>query len=623
MGNLQATAIPTTFFTETAVFIPFGAAEQLPEPAGPPGLSSNGPPGLSSESELSVPAQGLSSRKEATSYFKLSLALQRRQPTFKSMRAFLRSKRIEGDSPPTLAQAREAFPGASPFLVEHMFNDILLGLPLEEWCEALLNDDIPEIDIEEDPLPIESVPRRLPEDLTIRARQLWAENRRADLADLTHHYSKLDRDHCGRRPKPLMEQTPLKSTVRGYNVAIRRGDVCLVLKYLEELQRWSKQQYRYEAVQRGELLATGEDTDLEHQYQRLPLQHQWLSQQNFSIASLEDATWIHDSLEVIKKLRDAVVRHLETVDEWQNTLDEMYIGAACALLERGSILKHLLEKRQRLCGKQGTADVTLKNDRHFVLRVLSLASLLRLTEDWHYTEHPGEKRLACVSNLGCANIRSMGRFVDEEREFTKLPLISHVCAMCGHLLHPKTTYTHLEKDMGRTGKACQVRFKPIADGWNAMPLFLLLWSKRKLASSLKSVFSFDEATNTLRLKNGVASAPWLHYTTSRTNTPELCMEEPWWYCNTCHKYWLPPKQAGVCFSAVMFSCLVSRCLVLHCMALSGFILLCLFLSCLVLTSLVFSCLTLSFHVLFCILCLCPTLPVSACVYLCLPVPGES
>ena len=195
--------------------------------------------------------------------------------------------------------------------------------------------------------------------------------------------------------------------------------------------------------------------------------------------------------------------------------------------------------------------------------------------------------------------------------------------MCGHLLHPKTTYTHLQKDMGRPGKACQVRHKPIANGWDAMPLFLLLWSKRKLASSLKSIFTFDEATNTLRLKNGVASAPWLHYKTSHTNTPELCMEEPWWYCNTCYNYWLPPKKAGVCFSAVMCSSLVFRCLVLHCLALSGFVLLCLFLSCLVLICLVFSCLTLSFHVLSCILCLCLTLPVSACVYLCLPVPGES
>ena len=53
---------------------------------------------------------------------------------------------------------------------------------------------------------------------------------------------------------------------------MRHGDVCLVRNYLEELQRWSKQQYRYEAVCQGELLATGEDADLELHHQPFPLQ---------------------------------------------------------------------------------------------------------------------------------------------------------------------------------------------------------------------------------------------------------------------------------------------------------------------------------------------------------------
>ena len=98
-----------------------------------------------------------------------------------------------------------------------------------------------------------------------------AENFQADLVDLTHAYSMLDRT-CKRLPKPIMEQNLLKTTARGYEVAVRRGDVCLVRNYLEELQRWSKQQYRYEAVCQGELLATGEDADLELHHQPLPLQ---------------------------------------------------------------------------------------------------------------------------------------------------------------------------------------------------------------------------------------------------------------------------------------------------------------------------------------------------------------
>ena len=103
----------------------------------------------------------------------------------------------------------------------------------------------------------------------------------------------LDRT-CKRRPKSIMEQNLLKTTARGYEVAVRRGDVCLVRNYLEELQRWSKQQYRYEAVRQGELLATGEDADLELHHQPIPLQKKWLLQRNFLVTSLADTNWINE-----------------------------------------------------------------------------------------------------------------------------------------------------------------------------------------------------------------------------------------------------------------------------------------------------------------------------------------
>ena len=89
--------------------------------------------------------------------------------------------------------------------------------------------------------------------------------------------------------------------------------------------------------------------------------------------------------------------------------------------------------------------------------------------------------------------------------------------------------------------------------------FLLLWSKRTLAASLKSVFVYNESTNTLRLKKGISSAPWLHFTTvaassSNESLPtrgagrhSLCMKDPWWYCNTCFHYWLSSSRAGEYF----------------------------------------------------------------------------
>ena len=357
----------------------------------------------------------------------------------------------------------------------------------------------------------------------------------------------------------MMEQNLLKTTARGYEVAVRRGDVCLVRNYLEELQRWSKQQYRYEAVRQGELLATGEDADLELHHQPLPLQKKWLLQRNFLVTSLADTNWINESLTIMKELRDELVVHLSTHSPWQKSLEELYIGSAFHLLENGPILKNIVQKRSRLHGKRTASDFNFQSLQHLLLRVLSFASLLNLTEDLHYVENQREKRLQCVSNLGCAAIRSMGRLVDEERQFSALPLVSHVCAMCGHLLHPATEHTHLAKDMGRPGPACQVQGTPLADQWNAMPLFLLLWSKRTLAASLKSVFVYDESTNTLRLKKGISSAPWLHFTTvaassSTESLPtrgagrhSLCMKNPWWYCNTCFHYWLSSSRAGEYF----------------------------------------------------------------------------
>ena len=82
-----------------------------------------------------------------------------------------------------------------------------------------------------------------------------------------------------------------------------------------------------------------------------------------------------------------------------------------------------------------------------------------------------------------------------------------------------------------------------------------------MAASLKSVFVYDESINTLRLKKGISSAPWLHFTTvaassSNESLPtrgagrhSLCMKDSWWYCNTCFQYWLPSSKTGEYFNA--------------------------------------------------------------------------
>ena len=120
-GSLQASAIPSTFFTETAVFSADHDPQRLSEPSKNPMA---GPQGQVNESASTAPSGPQDSTRPATSYFKKSSALQRRQPTFKAMRAFIQERRTANMSAPTLAQAREAFPGASSVMVRRMFENI-------------------------------------------------------------------------------------------------------------------------------------------------------------------------------------------------------------------------------------------------------------------------------------------------------------------------------------------------------------------------------------------------------------------------------------------------------------------------------------------------------------------
>eukprot|EP00973_Karenia_brevis_P018246 2505173-Karenia_brevis.AAC.1 len=86
--------------------------------------------------------------------------------------------------------------------------------------------------------------------------------------------------------------------------------------------------------------------------------------------------------------------------------------------------------------------------------------------------------------------------------------------MCGRLLY--SAHSSADRNLGVVGKAayaCQVRTPPPTQAtWDAMPLFLLLWTKRKLSETLlRGVTTFNSDQNRLVLKGGVESCPWLHW----------------------------------------------------------------------------------------------------------------
>ena len=113
-------------------------------------------------------------------------------------------------------------------------------------------------------------------------------------------------------------------------------------------------------------------------------------------------------------------------------------------------------------------------------------------------------------------------------------MFNHVCANCGRLLYSRTDHSHLPREIGVAGPACQLRGQ-ITD-WFVMPPFLLLWSKKALAKFLRSLMVFDETTNALRLKNGWLTAPWLHLEQQGAAVHD---QNPWMYCTDCHDYMIP------------------------------------------------------------------------------------
>ena len=132
-----------------------------------------GPPGHANESAPTAPSGPQESKSPTTSYFKKSSALQRRQPTFKAMRAFIQDRRTANMSVPTLAQAREAFPGASSVMVRRMFENISVSVPLEELFENIMAADMTQLCYPSDDILHDTHWKGKPSpNLTIRSRQL-------------------------------------------------------------------------------------------------------------------------------------------------------------------------------------------------------------------------------------------------------------------------------------------------------------------------------------------------------------------------------------------------------------------------------------------------------------------
>ena len=120
-----------------------------------------------------------------------------------------------------------------------------------------------------------------------------------------------------------------------------------------------------------------------------------------------------------------------------------------------------------------------------------------------------QRHLSMVCNMTPLTIRTMGLMVNHEHGLSSRSLFTHVCAICGRLLYSRSDNSHLPREIGAAGPACQLRGR--MTDFLALPPFLLLWSKEALGRHLRSCLMYNNDKKSLTLRKGWESAPWLHF----------------------------------------------------------------------------------------------------------------
>ena len=182
----------------------------------------------------------------------------------------------------------------------------------------------------------------------------------------------------------------------------------------------------------------------------------------------------------------------------------------------------LLKDRHRLHGKQSF------NQLNALLEVFAVAALVQLTEKWFSLPEVAPNAPHMVCNTSAFDTRCMAKLVHEEYLASAKPLVEHLCSQCGCLLAPALGKRVSERDQGKKGQPFQTRGKgPCA--WDAMPPFLLLFSKRTLANKMPVVFDKEhfDRTKQLRLRSNLSHLPWLNYTRGEQPRKNYDTERAW------------------------------------------------------------------------------------------------
>ncbi len=499
-------------------------------------------------------------RQLQTSYYNLHMQVMRAQPTLGKLQKAVRMCQRDGAEVPSMQEVFKLFPATSHGFFKEVWSDVVEQLSTTQWALARMR-SLPPILLPADVRQIptaRSASGKVPETMTDKSQTLAAENLQMGLHDLMSLNPRLIREN--RRPRdPLRTQRLAPNSLEGLCIAGRRGLTVLVHDYLNVLMKHFRYNKRPETTVAGSAphLASHagsgamENTDLEQRHESLPLSSVLLHELDQHGCKSVTVAASRGLWRELQRLRAYVAPYLEgSSGEQETTLTQHQetLGVVTWLVEQEADVfsKWAVNTAASIILGNKSEDPQARGVKFKVLSIFATTAWLEMTERWFRMPPASAQWTSMVCNHNTMEIRAFGRLVYDEHELSKKPLVDHLCCMCGQLLNSKTRNAQNPKEIGVPGAPCQERRKLCS--WAAMPLFLLLWSKKRIADAIPSVFEWDQTARTLKLRHGWASAPWLHFKHAGRNEKDdlprrpgevLDESKPWWFCRTCFYYWSP------------------------------------------------------------------------------------
>ena len=433
---------------------------------------------------------------EIRAYMTLHVEIQRKQPTVMAVRQAMEQLHTDFGEVPTLQQVQDFFPGAHHKIVEVAFHDLLHAMPQEDWtrqhCTVAIEQCVEGVAEAErifaDDAAVQR-PTTIRTNAAARIAQLHADELAKSTDDLTHPLPQM---HAGRDRRKTTQLSPKERA--GLEIAYHRGLRFLIQTYRAEFMAHVRQQVRQLAAQNNEMPETGEDMDLERKCEALELSPLLLqhakSYKDLFDPAVQDLLWakLHD----LRAQAETYFQKQKTANEPSpfHTDHEAILGAVSALLHSRRKELLLTEPRRR---KSSKGPITAEHT-HELLATFAIASLVHLTEKWAHVpcttpEHfeiYGGAATRSVCNMDAQELRSYGKIVFDERQANSIPLVTHICAMCGCLLQAPVRDRLSTRDTGRRGAATQWRGSTCR--WSDLPPVLLLFSKQCFARRMPKVF---------------------------------------------------------------------------------------------------------------------------------------